>query len=285
MKLSIVSRGRNDNYGGSFYKDKVNYILNKYVSNFVRSGKTPNDVELVFVDWGSEVPLHEVLKINEKMGFLRFIIVPPEVTRNFDPAETKFSFTHSINVGFRRSLGEYILHLDSDIFVSYDAFSKIWNFLSTGERMLQYYFSRFHVKEDDFMERTEKNVYECEMEDIKLYPGIKCIVIEGPGKFDGGNAGILGHRKLFFDVTGYDERMIYWGYQDTDLYLRLWNAGYRAIDLGDIFDIKLIHIEHEQVRCEKSNNRTFANRKLTKGTKPNGNSWGIGNIKFEEYII
>jgi len=284
MKLSIVSRGRNDNYGGENYKDKISFVLNKHISNFVRAEKTPNDVEIVFVDWGSDIPLHEVLKINEKLGFIRFIIVPPEITKNYDPPETKFSFVHSINTGIRRCLGDYILHCDFDVFVSYDAFSKIWNFLSTGERMLQYYFSRFHVHELDFTERMKKNVYDCEMNDVRLFPNPR-VLVESPYKFGGTSVALLCHRKLFYQVEGYDERMVYWGYQDIDLFLRLWTANYLAEDLYRTLDVKLLHLDHPRIYCGMTNNPHLSNRILTKGINPNGNSWGIGNIKFEEYII
>ena len=284
MKLSIVSRGRNDNYGGENYKDKISFVLNKHISNFVRAEKTPNDVEIVFVDWGSDVPLYDALKINEKLGFVRFIIVPQEITKNFDPPETKFSFVHSINVGIRRCLGDYILHCDFDVFVSYDAFSKIWNFLSTGERMLQYYFSRFHVNELDFILRMKKNIYECEMNDVQLFPEAR-VFVESPYRFAGTSAALLLHKKLFHQVGGYDERMIYWGYQDTDLFLRLWTAKYLAEDLCRTLDAKLLHLDHPRLHCGMSNNPHLANRTLTKGISPNEDSWGISNIKFEEIII
>ncbi len=210
--------------------------------------------------------------------------MPPEVTKNFDPPETKFSFVHSINVGIRRCFGDYILHCDFDVFVSYDAFSKVWNFLSTGERMLQYYFSRFHIREDDVIERIERNVYECEMNDVKLFPD-KRVLVENPYKFAGASVALLCSKELFYNVEGYDERMIYWGYQDTDLFLRLWVDGHLAEDLYRSLNIKLLHIDHHRIYCGMTNNPHLAGRKLKRGIKPNGDSWGIGNIKFEEIIV
>jgi len=90
---------------------------------------------------------------------------------------------------------------------------------------------------------------------------------------------------LFYSVGGYDERMIYWGYQDIDLFLRLWTANYLAEDLYRTLDASLLHLDHPRVYCGMSNNPHLAKRVLTNGINPNGDSWGISNIKFEEIII
>lgn len=52
-------------------------------------------------------------------------------------------------------------------------------------------------------------------------------------------------RKAFFDIGGYDERIVYWGYEDLDFPSRLVKYGYKQIWLPK--EYKIFHVYHPSV--------------------------------------
>lgn len=277
VKLSIVSRGRNDNYG-NLYKEKVQFNINKHISNFIRLGLTPNDIELVFTDWGSNnIPLYTELIDLKKNNFIKFIIVSNDVTNLYDPEETKFSFVHSTNTAIRRSIGNFIFHIDFDVFFPYKSFENLWKYVIQYNQNNNFhnYFNRLNVFGWESILKNNVDIYE--MDDLEKIPETK----PNMNYFEGCSAGHLYHRDIWWEVGGYDERMIYWGFQDTDLFLRVNKAKYIPNILENVITY---HFEHKRVMCPKSNNPFFMTRNPI-SINPNGENWGLNQYKFEEVII
>ena len=282
VKLSIVSRGRNDNYG-NLYKEKVQFNINKHISNFTRLGLTPEDIEIVFSDWGtppfSAEPLYYALSNINKKGFVRFILVPKDVTDYYDPEETHFSFVHSINSSAVRAKGVFVLHIDFDAFFPYESFKNLWEYINKYDQNLKihHYFNRINVHDWENILDKDINIYE--MDDLEKIPEVKPKMDRRT--FEGAAAGLMMTKEAWNLTGGYDERMIYWGFQDTDLFLRLCDANYIPQILEDV---PTYHFEHGRIMCSKSNNISMMSRK-PKTINPNGENWGLKQFNFGELIV
>ncbi len=101
--LSIISRGRNDNYMGNFLW-RLSASLNKHAKN-IATLNVRNEVELVVADWGSEVPLYDALDLtDEAREIVRFIMVPPDVAARCN-GDSTYSGVHPLNTAARRTRG------------------------------------------------------------------------------------------------------------------------------------------------------------------------------------
>ena len=73
------------------------------------------EVELVVCDWGSEVPLHQVLELSPNGRVItRFVVVPPAFARDIQQ-DSPFPIPVIQNIAIRRSRGEFIAQTHSDI--------------------------------------------------------------------------------------------------------------------------------------------------------------------------
>jgi predicted glycosyltransferase involved in capsule biosynthesis len=279
MKLSLVSRGRNDDYG-QYYVERTKFCLNRYISIFEDLGLTPNDIEIVFVDWGSEKqPMHTLMKSGK--GFIRYIMIPREITKTVDPPETGFSFVHSINAGIVRCKGNFILHVDFDVYTDEKAITALLNYTGTLDANIhQCYFTRFIIFQKDYVKFFSEEPMDY-MKDIKetIRPAV-----DHPVVFNGSSNAVMASKKAWFDVTGYDERYIYWGAQDVDLFTRWFIYGLKGTDLYKKIGTRLVHMEHNRNNCPMTNNPNLNPRLPSKGVKPNGPDWGLQNIVFDEII-
>jgi hypothetical protein len=98
----------------------------------------------------------------------------------------------------------------------------------------------------------------------------------------------LVHRDLWFECGGYDERMKYYNWMETDMILRLIQRGYTVVDLGKLIDYDFYHLEHYPPGVAGA---FFANRKknpwinLENPPKldfhPNGEAWGLIQYSIE----
>lgn len=120
MKLSIVSAGRNDNYGGDFEER----VLRAFDRNRVEASV---DVEWVFVEWNpTDNPY-----LSEKLARLyevRCYVVDPAIhERLTDPEQGMvYHANFAKNVGLRRATGDWILSTNPDVVIG----PEVWDFLA-----------------------------------------------------------------------------------------------------------------------------------------------------------
>ena len=118
--LSIIMIARNDDYqAGGFER------LQMCVSSFVEQAKQYNlKMELIIVEWNppeSKPFLKDVLSFPEDLGnsVVRFIVVPFSIHKTYKSSEKiNIIYPVAINVGVRRSRGEFVLTTNSDVFLS-----------------------------------------------------------------------------------------------------------------------------------------------------------------------
>ena len=113
IALSLIIGARNDAFMGNF-QWRLSTTLNFIASSLLEIGRL-DDVEVVVCDWGSQVPLHQVLQLSPAAcKITHFVIVPPDMAEK-KQKDSIFPIPIVQNVAIRRCRGDYIAQTDSDV--------------------------------------------------------------------------------------------------------------------------------------------------------------------------
>ncbi len=282
--LSMFIPARNDGF-----MDNFNYRLEttiEYIAkNFAVLGRL-QDVELIIIDWGSEVPLHNVLNLGpEAQAIVRYIIVPPEIAV---PAQkdSPFPIVLAQNVALRRAKGTYLMQTDSDIMFVPPFLETIMRIIDSGDtecgRADQLFFSsqRKHIPWD-FLSKSPSI---SEIENL-IVSGHDDWVWDTGLEFGYCATGMMMmHRDIWFDVRGYDERLLYWGWMEIDLGMRITKK-YEWCDVTRNFGIILFHMEH--IKGTPTDPRPTERRTNPMdrpvAIKANDENWGMADAVLPEF--
>jgi glycosyltransferase involved in cell wall biosynthesis len=279
--LSFVAAGRNDNYQGNFlyrFSTAINYTS----MELKKIGKL-NEMEYVIVDWGSEIPLHTVLPLEDAAKKItRFIQVPPGVAREQD-GPSPFATTSAVNVGIRRSRADYISTTVGDIL--YDSLIL--------EKMCDVFSRKCHIKQP--LEKTLfliglKNIpYDVASSNMDLVDVEKFIAdhrdllpIHPMAPYlCGGAAAFIMHRDRWSECQGWNESIRFWGWSDHDLKMRI-NLIYGVSDFSKEFGVYSYHLDHwpPNAPVRKDRNK-YVFCTFTIGQE----SWGLADKDFDEYPV
>lgn len=128
--LSVLVQGRNDSYMGNF-KWRLAQVLNRHAENIKLLG-LEQEVEILVADWGSEIPLLEVLDLTDSARELtRFLLIPPPIATRFD-RDAGYSNVHPINSVARRAQGKYVMFSDSDVYIPLASMAQLMFHLRRG---------------------------------------------------------------------------------------------------------------------------------------------------------
>jgi len=96
------------------------------------------------------------------------------------------------------------------------------------------------------------------------------------------------HRNIWMATQGYDERLIYWGWMETDYAIRL-SQRHQIINLGVYMGHHFFHLEHYSNLTEYKNRNGAAtprkkNEAITEGLTYNVNcdAWGLAKYDLTE---
>jgi hypothetical protein len=254
-------------------------------------------LEIVVSDWGSEIPLSEVLNlVHEAKGRVKFVHVPPDIAK-VEQKDSKFPEVIALNAAARRANGEYIGRIDNDTVVGADFFRKI-------ERLHKKNPSNELDLADSFLFVERKSVpYRISRLSLPLpliCSFIKCFskLFKVESAKEWGKAfwwspvGIMiFHRDIWQATQGYDERFIYWGWMEGDLALRLGQK-HKIVEFSKYVGHDLYHLEHYSNLVEyKDRNGAATPRKKNvpkfEGLNycENNNEWGLYSspIALTEY--
>jgi hypothetical protein len=280
--LSLVIPSRNDNYMGN-----PNWRLQSTI-NFLAEGLTAldrlDDVEVVVVDWGSEIPLHNVLDLTEEgQRITRFILVPVSVHEAVR-GESDFPDVIAVNTGIRRSRGDYICVTGNDILWSKGFTANLFAIFE-GKRELSVpsyeafmVFPRKHLPWD--FVRKEPSIGQIQ-DFIFRYDG--AIPAEPLNTFflaPGGS--FLMHRNLWFTSRSLDEKLIHWGANDMDVVVRM-RLRYPALDMGWEAGLCVYHMQHYSFTGEKPLRRKKVNPVMFNPYTANSENWGLGDYRLKEF--
>jgi hypothetical protein len=272
-KLSLVYAGRNDSYMGNF-NWRLSTTLNYLAENLRQLGRL-DEVEVIVTDWGSQEPLHTALTLSAAARcIVKFLIVPPELARRVQ-GDSDFAIVIAQNAAIRRSQGEYIGQADSDMLFTAESLRALFDVLE-GKKSIgvepeqaMIYTKRRHVPwryvaSSPSLAELDWFIHHCgNWLPIERFFGFE---FAGPGF-------TIMHRQLWDDCSGYDERLIYRGWLEIDLGLRI-RRKYPLINLQKI-GLTAFHLEHFPSRSGNPLQRKLNPTEWNNAFRPNGDDWGL----------
>ena len=287
IALSLILCSRNDQYmGNSVWR--LQTILN-YVAKMVHELNHDAQVEILVSDWGSDIPLRDVIELSPAAArMVAFLHIPPGIAHDLQK-DSPFPEVLALNAAARRASGEYIGRIDQDTLVG-RRFLELFFALYEGREKLEVpldsglLFSNRRIISYRFAVRCPK------IEEIESYIQVfgKSLKVWNQNPFYqkafwASYVGIwLLHRNLWQESGGYDERLIYYNWMEADMILRLIQS-YKIVNLGEMTDYDFYHLEHYNPRAA-ANTRIHGkkNLDLTPGEtpnqmNPNGENWGMIN--------
>jgi hypothetical protein len=270
-----------------------------YLADQVESLGRASDVEVIVADWGSEVPLREVIQLSAVASrIVSFMLVPPEIARSVQK-DSPFPEVLALNAAARRAHGRYIGRIDQDTLVGRHFLEVLFEFVSgirrlevplsrallySNRRTIPYWFAVLCPAYDHVVKYLQHERSACVMKaksanwDFWTYwVGIWLI-----------------HRELWTDCGGYDERFIYYNWMEVEMISRL-RQRYELIDFGKLVDYDFYHLDHVNPRP-----RIFPSRAKRGGMSgrpnnhfrldisaaslpfsPNGDDWGLAAFHFD----
>jgi hypothetical protein len=196
--ISIVIITRNDIYAGSM-KDKLIIGLNDL---FVKLSKCKFSIEIIIVEWNPPENMPTInnylmdIEIPQNIE-LKIIKVPNSIHIRYHGHEKKALISEvAMNVGIRRSRGEFIVYKAVDSFYS----NKLIDFLSKKEleSNIFYRVARYDVKIDIFKNEINSINLESNIIDSYEWNG-RGLFTSAPGDF------IMMHRSAWFRIRGFPE--------------------------------------------------------------------------------
>jgi hypothetical protein len=208
-----------------------------------------DQVEIIVSDWGSEIPLRDVLQlVPESEGRVKFVHTPNDIAV-IEQKDSKFPEVIALNAAARRSNGEYIGRIDNDTIVGEEFFRKFAtlhknnptdaldlkdSFLFVERRSVPFRISRLslNLNQIDSFIRFFKSHFRVES------------ATDWGKEFWWSPVGIMiFHRNIWHETRGYDEKLIYWGWMEGDLALRLAQK-HAVIEFSKHVGHDFYHLEH-----------------------------------------
>jgi len=285
--LSLILCSRNDQFMGNS-RWRLETALNYVGQNAHELGRDA-DVEVLVADWGSEIPLREVLQLSPAAAqIVSFLLIPPEIARTLQK-DSPFPEVLALNAAARRVSGLYIGRIDQDTLVG-KRFLKTFFELHQGEKRLDVPLDAALL----FANRRRipyRLAVQCPsfwIVDWFVHRFGRVLTIETSGPpvpFYNGPVGIwLVPRHIWNECGGYDERMIYMSSMESDMVSRLLEK-YRMVDLGKLADYDFYHLEHfhpwrkRALSRHRKTNREFSTQPNI--CHPNSKDWGLITYPLE----
>lgn len=292
--MSLILCSRNDRYQGDSAW-RLTTALNAAAEAIHVSGRD-GAVEVILVDWGSDVHLSEALYLTPSAAALvRFLYISHEVVGEVS-GDSKYAEVLALNAGARRARGTYVGRIDQDTVMTAEFVERLFAIL---ERQVT-----LHV--DPARAMFLANRRQIPFRFASLSPSLWCVsryvkrygnrlplmFPQPPDRFYQSYVGIwLLHRDLWQEARGLDEQMIYMNWMEVDMYLRL-RSRYPLVNLGELVDHSLYHLDHVHPvhgwEWRGSNRKTNPRRDhehLPPNDRPNGPDWGLSlySLRFESY--
>jgi len=284
MKTAALVYGRNDDY-------KENERLIVHINSLLETFD-----EVLYLDWNSDDNKGSVINnikpyINKTNKLKHFVIPSSIVTQMYDDIPGIGACVSPIiyNILLRRCEADWIVATTNDIIApNKDLFI---SFLKKANKDTFYTFSRrdFDINDlrdfgfskwkeyRDFLDKTseERRFY------AKVTPNDKYSIINCCGDFQ------LAHKDLWFKIKGFEERMIFACFSDTNVQKK---AVLNGFNLEAIYDIPLYHMSHKGMGNDGSSPSKqhyndpwewieFFNE------SQNSDDWGLINIDIEYETI
>jgi hypothetical protein len=272
-KLSLVYAGRNDGYMGNF-NWRLSTSINFLAQNLNRLGRL-GEVEILVCDWGSQEPLHTVLSLSPAAQHItKFLIVPPDLAKSAQ-GDSDFGIVIAQNAAIRRCQGEFIGQVDSDIMLITELLTGLLDILDQGRKIgVSLNQAMIYTKRRHLPWRYVADSPSISELDWFIHKWGNFLPVERFWGFEFAGPGfMIMHRQLWEECRGYDERLIYRGWMEIDLGLRV-RRKYPLINLQRI-GLTAFHLEHFPSRRGNSLNRKYNPTDWNNAFCPNDENWGL----------
>jgi len=244
----MILCARNDGYmGNSLWR--LETALNYVAHELEALGRT-HDVEVLVADWGSEIPLRDVVRLSEAAAAITSFLFVPSVVIQAVQQDSIFAEVIALNAAARRARGVYIGRIDQDTLVGKRFLAWLFDCYDRREQLLDVpldsalLFSNRRTVPFWFASMSPSLSHVQRL--ITLF-GRRLDVLIRPGRpFWANWVGIwLVHRDRWRECGGYDERMLYMNDMETNMITRLAQR-HAVVDLGVIVGFDFYHLEHKQ---------------------------------------
>jgi hypothetical protein len=244
-------------------------------------------VEVLVADWGSDVPLRDVLALEPRArAIVSFVAIPPPVARERQ-GDSPFPEVLALNAAARRARGEFVGRIDQDTLVG-ECFLRRFFAWTTGREPwpappdTTLFFANRRSIPFRFASRCPDRAHLDRF--IRLFGPRLRVWRRNPwfgDEFWTSYVGLwLAHRARWEECGGYDERMIYYNWMETDMIRRLGRR-YSIVDLGRLTGYDFYHLEHyspraaEAARAHGRKNADIDAAGPAPALHPNGADWGL----------
>ena len=205
-----------------------------------------------------------------------FLEVPPDLAPRLQ-GDSVFPEVLANNAAIRRARGRFIGRIDQDSLVGADFLATFLE-LADGVRPSDFDLERSFL----FVGRRSiprSIALRCpplgELETLLTRYG-PSLPREGRGRspwYDAPVGVLVLSRSLWHEVRGYDERLLYWGFMETDLAGRVARK-HQVVDLERTVGCDIHHLRHSKHRIRITKRRKNP-RRAPHDFAPNGQSWGL----------
>jgi len=284
MKTAALLYVRNDNYKED---ERVIVCLSSMLETFD---------EVILLDWNSPEDkgplLWDIQNKLPKTGKLKHMVIPPDAAKmltNHDPNAQACTQVISTNLMLRRCDADWIVATTIDIIAPNK--DKFYEFLSKANKDTFYTISRrdFEIEELEKHGFENWKTYRDHLDETSserrfpamVTPNDRYSLINCCGDFQ------LAHRDVWNTIKGFEEKMIYACFQDTNIQKK---AVLNGFGLKAVFDLPLYHMSHKGMSNDGSSpskqyyNNAWEWVEWFEETQ-NTDAWGFSDIEIEYELI
>jgi hypothetical protein len=236
MKTSVITFGRNDGY-----KEKERFLIHLKVL-------LDTFDEVNYVDWNSPNRsfLYEIIDELPKTGRLKHFVIPADTHEYLFKdikGVPKVVNNLAFNVALKRTDADWVVATTIDNIPPLK--EELDNLLKNSDNNTFYSFSRRDIDYDGVLQNTDDltkyrkylgTITEPRYFPAKVTPNDNYSIINCCGDFQ------LAPRKIWFDIKGIEENMIFNCFIDTNTQKKVVLNGYK---LEIIYDIPMYHMSHK----------------------------------------
>lgn len=275
--LTLVLCSRNDRYHGNPIW-RLQTALN-YLARGVAELNLSEQVEVIVTDWGSDIPLRQVVALSDEAhSITRFLYVPPTIAKE-EQQDSVFPEVLANNAAIRRARGRFIGRIDQDTLVDKNFLLEFQQAVQESPSELEnsiFFVSRRSIPRKLTLRSPGLDEVAQFLEQFK-----NRLPEEGRGRdpwFDAPVGVIILHRQQWNETQGYDERLLHWGFMETELVMRLADSC-PVVDLNGRFGCPFYHLRHADRHIGITDRRKNPRRPLDPA--PARDNWGLGQYDLE----